>query len=450
MSDGKTKEDLIEYFSSYSKSDFLNGKLFDVIYGNDQDRYYNAAQAVADKYGISFEFAQAWNDYFKKKESGEKNDNPKSDIEVSKIVGGKIHQAVQDVIKANQDKYKPLTVVSAFDLNSHEYKRPEYIVDGILYPGLTIFAGPPKYGKSFLSLDLTCCVAAGNAFLDRPTKQGDVLYLDLEGKEWRTAERLTQLGYNLCPDRLDHTYEADTIDQNLLRQLKEWIDSKSNPKLIIIDTMARIKGKVRRGEDGYSAEYRFLTPLHDLALDKSISVICVTHTRKGNGLLVDDPMEMIHGSTAQFGTADNGWVLTGKREEATKVLHCSGRDYESIDLELEFSKGRWIPQGTVEDMEKRRAAASYNKDPAVRTIIYLVESNGGRWRGTMQWLFNEIASFTGEYPAADPTRLAHIVRSYMSLLKERNGIMTYIPSSARIIDGKSRKEYEFRQNGFTD
>lgn len=222
------------------------------------------------------------------------------------------------------------------------------------------------------------------------------------------------------------------------------------PNSLLLILWPGSKARIRRGEDGYAAEYRFLFPLHDLALKKSIAVICVTHTSKGNGLLVDDPMEMIHGSTAQYGTADNGWVLTGKREESTKILHCSGRDYESVDLELEFSKGRRIPQGTVEDMVKRRAAANYDKDPAVRTIIHLVDTSGGRWRGTMQSLFNEIASYTGEYPASDPTRLAHIVRSYMALLKEKNGITTYIHSSSRIVDGKSRKEYEFRQNRFAN
>ena len=356
-----------------------------------------------------------------------------------------VHQA-KEVTSSKKDDYKPLAIVSAFDLNTHEYKKPDYIVDGILYPGLTIFAGPPKYGKSFLSLDLACSVASGSDFLGKLTKQGEVLYLDLEGTEWRTNERLAQLGYTLCPDLLDHTYEADTVDQNLIRQLTEQIELKSNPKLMIIDTMARIKGKSRRGEDGYAAEYRFLFPLHELALRKSVAIVCVTHTRKSGAVLPDDPMELIIGSTAQYGTADNGWVLTGKREESTKVLHCSGRDYEGIDLELEFSGGKWIPQGTVEEMEQKRAAIKYDRDPTIRTIIHLVQTSGGAWRGTMQELFNEIAMFTGEYPAADATRLAKEVRSYIDLLAKRNQIVTLVPSTPR----NGRKEYVFRQIGFMD
>ncbi|MBR0267502.1 MAG: AAA family ATPase [Clostridia bacterium] len=358
-----------------------------------------------------------------------------------------VHQA-KKVTEEKKDDYKPLTIVSAFDLNSHEYKKPDYIVDGILYPGLTILAGPPKYGKSFLSLDLACSVASGSDFLGKLTKQGEVLYLDLEGTEWRTNERLAQLGYSLCPDLLDHTYEADTVDHNLIRQLTEQIESKSNPKLMIIDTMARIKGKTRRGEDGYAAEYRFLFPLHELALKKSVAIVCVTHTRKSGAVLPDDPMELIIGSTAQYGTADNGWVLTGKREEATKILHCSGRDYEGIDLEIEFSGGKWIPQGTVEEMEQKRSEAKYDHDPTIKTIIHLVQSSGGAWRGTMQELINEVALFTGVYPAADGTRLAKSIRPYVDLLLKRNHIVTLFPSSPRNVNGKSRKEYVFRQTGF--
>ncbi len=372
------------------------------------------------------------------------------DSKYAAYIKGKEEAPQKSKVSIIQDDYKPLNIVSAFNLNSHEYKKPDYIVDGILYPGLTIFAGPPKYGKSFLSLDLACSVSTGSSFLGRLTKQGDVLYLDLEGTEWRTNERLNQLGYKLCPDRLFHTYGADTVDKNLLRQLTEQIKANHELKLMIIDTLARIKGNIRRGENGYSAEYRFLFPLHELALKNSIAVVGVTHTRKGNGILVDDPMEMIIGSQAQYGTADSGWVLTGKREESVKVLHCAGRDYEQIDLALDFAGGKWIPQGTIEEMEQQRAAAKYNTDPAVKTIIHLVQSSGGRWSGTMQDLFNEIAMFTGDYPAPDATRLAAHIKPYTPILKKENGIITLIPANYRKINGKSRKEYTFRQAGFHD
>ncbi len=377
-----------------------------------------------------------------------------TDKETGKIVYKKIRPAdpaaARPSILNRDDGYRPLKVVSALELNTQEHRKPDYIVDGILYPGLTILAGPPKYGKSYLSLDLACSIATGTEFLGKLTKQGEVLYLDLEGTEWRTTERLAQLGYTRCPDMLDHTYTADTVDQHLIRQLSDHVEAKSGTKLLIIDTMARIKGKVRRGEDGYSSEYRFLFPLHELALQKSVAIVCVTHTRKGNGLLVDDPMELIIGSQAQYGTADNGWVLTGKRDESTKVLHCAGRDYESVDLGIDFKNGKWVPLGNAEEMAEKRAAAEYDHHPAVRTIIHLVETSGGAWHGTMQDLFNEIAEYTGDYPATDATRLASIVRTYIPLLKKKNGILTLLPTKPQTVNGKTMKIYTFKQSGFAD
>lgn len=439
-----------DYFTYPAKGVYSD--LYNFRNDPDYDLRVEAAMSVAHKRDLieSDTFVQQYEEYVKMRDNEPVKDKPAPFPVIHTANPGASRPSIISNNEASQDQYKPLTIVSAFDLNSNEYTKPEYIVDGVLYPGLTILAGPPKYGKSYLVLDLACSVATGSTFLGRATKQGDVLYLDLEGTEWRTNERLTQLGYALCPDRLAHTYQADTVDRHLLRQLTDQIESDNGMKLIIIDTMARIKGNVRRGENGYAAEYRFLFPLHELALQKSVAVVGVTHTRKGNGLPIDDPMEMIIGSQAQYGTADGGWVLTGKREESGKVLHCAGRDYEQVDLALDFAGGKWITQGTVEEMEQQRAAASYKTDPAIKTILHLVESSGGSWTGTMQELFNEVAMLTGEYPAKDATRLAEHIRPYFPLLKKEDGVLSLPPSGPRKVNGKSRKEYTFRQTKFVD
>ena len=447
-----SKEQIRECFDIIDGSEYYNLEqfIFPIIYDHRKDEngldYLNVACDIAiKKHGHSLDdFRSRWNTY---KEKREKEPPKEYHDHFSVNIANPDANKPSTLITST---YKPLSIVSAYDLNSKEYKKPDYIVDGILYPGLTIFAGPPKYGKSYLSLDLACSVATGSAFLGKLTKKGEVLYLDLEGTEWRTTERLAQLGYSLCPDLLDHTYEADTVDKHLIRQLTEQIEARKNPRLLIIDTLARIKGKARRGEDGYSAEYRFLFPLHDLALKESIAIVCVTHTKKSSGFVLDDPMEMIIGSTAQYGTADNGWVLTGKREESTKVLHCAGRDYEGTDLAIDFAGGKWVPMGTVEDMEAARAAASYDHDPVIETVIHLVETSAGTWRGTMQDLINETALHTGQYPEADPTRLGKLIRTYSNLLIKRNRIVTIFPTSARKVNGKSKKEYTFKQKGIVD
>ncbi len=51
-----------------------------------------------------------------------------------------------------------------------------YIVDGLLPQGLAILASPPKYGKSWLALDLCISVALGEPFFGLKTEPCDTLY----------------------------------------------------------------------------------------------------------------------------------------------------------------------------------------------------------------------------------------------------------------------------------
>ena len=85
-------------------------------------------------------------------------------------------------------------IYNASDLEHRELKRPQMIVDNLLPVGLTVLAGSPKLGKSWLVLGLACSVANGTEFLHQSTAQGDVLLLDLEGSPYRIKERLELAG----------------------------------------------------------------------------------------------------------------------------------------------------------------------------------------------------------------------------------------------------------------
>ena len=60
------------------------------------------------------------------------------------------------------------------------------VVQGILYVGVTLFAGKPKIGKSWMMLALALAVTIGSTFLGNTTvQQGEVLYLALEDNRRR-------------------------------------------------------------------------------------------------------------------------------------------------------------------------------------------------------------------------------------------------------------------------
>ena len=78
--------------------------------------------------------------------------------------------------------------------------------------------------------------------------------------------------------------------------------------------------------------------------EKGITIIVVTHLRKGRG---EDWLEAITGSMGISGTADTIMVLERQRNSADGVFKVTGRDVEEQELALRFDKeqGRWSCMG---------------------------------------------------------------------------------------------------------
>lgn len=344
---------------------------------------------------------------------------------------------------------EPLAIVTAEDLNSKMYAKPPFIVSGFLCAGLTILAAPPKTGKSFLALDLACSIAEGRPFWGFETTKGNVLYCDLEGTEWRTQERLPIVGRASktdCPAGLSMVYNVAPVDAGLIDQLTGWIDAAENPRLIIIDTLAHVKGRVARGEDAYSADTRFMKPLHDLAVSKKIAILVITHTRKANGFLLDDPFDAVIGSTAQYGNSDAGWIIGGKRTENKKQFTAVGRDFEPVSFEIERSNtGRWLCNGTTEDVQERTEAQEYEKDETVAFIKQQLVNCGGVWKCTAQEFINQGAVATGHYLALDAIRMSKKIKELAPLLLKYDEIVVCLPEGS----GRKGRIFTFEQKRFT-
>ena len=70
----------------------------------------------------------------------------------------------------------------------------KFVVPGFIAEGLTLFAGKPKIGKSWLLLHVAWAVAAGDYTLGGIScEEGDVLYASLEDNKRRLQNRLTKL-----------------------------------------------------------------------------------------------------------------------------------------------------------------------------------------------------------------------------------------------------------------
>src|SRR5215218_1452231 len=88
---------------------------------------------------------------------------------------------------------KPETFTAA-DLMALELPEVRWAVPGIVPEGVTLLAGKPKLGKSWLTLDLGVAISTGRVALGtKRVEQGECLYLALEDNRRRLQTRLHKL-----------------------------------------------------------------------------------------------------------------------------------------------------------------------------------------------------------------------------------------------------------------
>jgi len=356
---------------------------------------------------------------------------PVLDLEAECI---KIHEAKPT--EPETKTVKKLNVYHAADLYGKAIERPPVIVQGMIPAGLTVLAGAPKRGKSWLALMLALCVAAGEPFLGAATTQGDVLYMDLESRQYRVKDRLGKLIPGRAPVSLYITHESDRLEAGLVEQLGMWCDEVEHPVLIIIDTMGRVKGGARRGENAYEGDTRILGDLQKFALQRNLAVVCIHHLKKDPGGNVDW-FERISGSMGITGACDSVLGLVGKRGEETSVLNISSRDFESTELIVGFKDGRWSLRSTNSDEWKEQQ--EYANSPYVRALL-AVAHHYHRWQGTSSQLADELVNFGANALDVEPRRVTSALMAVRDKLRQ-DGVM-FIPPRKQ---GKGRRIIEVRE-----
>jgi len=95
-----------------------------------------------------------------------------------------------------EDVFNPAHAgITAAALMDKTFPSINYIVPGYVCEGLTVLAGAPKLGKSWLTLGWALAIASETpAFGTIPVMGGDVLYLALEDNQRRLKARLLHMG----------------------------------------------------------------------------------------------------------------------------------------------------------------------------------------------------------------------------------------------------------------
>ena len=315
-----------------------------------------------------------------------------------------------------EKQIKTIESISAKELLSKPLKKPYIVVNDMLCQGFTILGGPPKIGKSWLCLDLCISVCNGQPFLEFETNQSECLYLALEDSYNRLQDRLKKvLGTNKVPEGFHLAIYCEPLNEGLIEELEDQIKQHPNIKLIIIDTLQKVRGNQGKTESAYSYDYKEIGKLKYFADENELCILAIHHLRKGKDR--SDPFNQISGSTGLTGAADTSIVLD-KTENSNILLAITGRDVESTEKLIQFDKlaFKWSVIGDASDFDNLISEFEYNQNPIVMTIKKLLEANQNALKITASDLLVEIYNLTGNYPKQDkPNTLSREINNNLRL-----------------------------------
>ena len=322
----------------------------------------------------------------------------------------------------------PLEIISALELKNTTIKPIRFIVEDMLPQGLNLICSPPKYGKSWLMLDLCLSVASGEKFLNHNTNQCQCLYLALEDSKYRLKDRMIKVlnGKEPSPN-FDFSIKCDSLNNNLINQLNEYIIKKPTTGLIVIDTLQKIRGNSSKSDSAYGNDYKELGMLKSFADEKDICILLVHHLRKMGDS--GDVFSRISGTNAIMGASDTIFILDReKRTDNDTVLSMTGRDIEENEYIIQFDKSifKWRLIGGLEAENQRKQFMIYESNPIVITIKDLLKDKN-KYVGTASEILDRYIELFGEDEDLKPSNLSKKIKEVSRLLLIYDGITYEAP-----------------------
>jgi hypothetical protein len=234
------------------------------------------------------------------------------------------------------------TAWTADELMAADFPEPKWAVPGVISEGVNLLAGPPKVGKSWLSLGLGLSVAAGGKAMDTvPVEGGPVLYLALEDTPRRLQSRMGKiLGGQPAPSGLTLATTCPPLPQGGNEAICQWLERHPDARMVVIDVFAKMRGNSAPGASAYDADYAAVGHAKRIADHYGVAVVLVHHVRKAGS---DDFLTEVSGTNGLAGAADATLVLKRSRGQADGVLHVTGRDVDEAEYALQFhaAAGAW-------------------------------------------------------------------------------------------------------------
>ena len=314
-----------------------------------------------------------------------------------------------------------LHTVTLDELMDNVFEVKSAVIENLLYTGAYILAGAPKIGKSFLVAQIAHHVSTGQDLWGYKVHQGTVLYLALEDDESRLQRRMfrmfgvegtsslhfatsakmigsgldeqlekfvrehrdtkliivdtLQKVREMVSDNYSYSSDYEVIGSGLDEQLEKFVREHSDTKLIIVDTLQKVREMVSDNYS-YSNDYEVIGKLKQFADRHGVCILIVHHTRKQPA---GDSFEKISGTTGLSGCADGALIMQKeKRTDGKATLEISGRDQPDQRLYLSKDQERlvWLLDHAENELWKQPP------DPVLEAVAKIVSADNREWEGS--------------------------------------------------------------------
>jgi RecA-family ATPase len=301
---------------------------------------------------------------------------PEMDEEINDFVDGWSNDMLLDIASSY------LKTVSMKELFETAFISRPPLIEGLLYPGTYLFVGAPKLGKSFLMAQLAYHISKGLPLWDYPVQKGTALYLALEDDYRRLQNRLYRMFGIESVENLHFATSSKQLCDGLYEQLQEFIQKHPDTRLIIIDTLQKIR-KIGGDKFSYASDYEIISQLKQFADSHGICLLIVHHTRKQQS---EDKYDMISGTNGLFGAADGVFMLhKDNRTSNHAALQIVGRDQseQCLYLKKDVSRLIWELEKVETELWKEPT------DPILEAMADIM-ADKPEWSGTPTELVQEI------------------------------------------------------------
>ena len=274
--------------------------------------------------------------------------------------------------------------ITASELKQMQFEKRDFLIEGLLARNLTLLAGPPKIGKSFLCLSLAKHIIA---------KGMQAYYCSFEDDYRRLHKRLAEL--ELFSDDLKiHCGREDVLGSTAEEEFNiiQNIAFKEEVAIIIIDTMERVLPATKQKRD-YHYYVEVLDKWAKVALQSNTCILMVHHTRKGDVSHDYHPQNTILGSVGIPATFDTNLIMA-RDKNGDFILHVEGKDvlensFKLLKSGVEFSWETKSPLDALGNAQKQ--------------VLLFIEQNAGCTQ-------SDIVAKTGK----SKPQISHIVKRLCS------------------------------------